>query len=478
MLSDYKTLQDLQKDLFSGVFSCYDLVNQYLNACKDQSHLNAFVELYEEQVLKHAREVDQKIRSGNQGKMAGLVLGIKDNLCLTGHTVTAGSQILQGFSSQITATAVQRLLDQDALIIGRLNCDEFAMGASNETSTYGPVKNAIDTERVPGGSSGGSAVAVQAGMCHASLGSDTGGSIRQPASFTGTWGYKPSYGVVSRHGLIAYASSFDQIGPITKSIEDMQAIMEVISGPDSWDATLVQNPVFTNPTNPSQSSQNKFYKIAVIQETIENPGLDPEIKQYTLDLLERLKQHGHQINWIDFPTLKQMVPCYYVLSTAEASSNLARFSGLTFGYRSPNAHSLDTTFTRSRSEGFGTEVKRRIMLGTFVLSSDHYEAYYTKAQKVRKLIQTKTEEVFEQYDFILTPTTATPAFKIGEKSKDPIAMYLADLYTVHANLAGIPAISIPMAQNQKSLPFGIQLMGPYLSDAQLLNAASQLYGLK
>ena len=467
-------LSDIQSKLRLGEISCVSLVEFYLQNIEKNKHLNAFLEVFELEARNKAIEVDAKIKNNTAGRLAGLVLGIKDNLCYTGHKVSASSKILEGYEAVYTATAVQRLLDEDAIIIGRLNCDEFAMGASNENSAYGPVLNFQDNTRVPGGSSGGSAVAVQANMCHASLGSDTGGSIRQPASFCGLWGYKPSYGCISRHGLLAYASSFDQIGPLTKSIEDLNLIMDVLSGPDQFDATAFQAKIAFGELQ-SVLSPKRF---AVIKECIENEGVDPEIKAHTMQAIAMLQEQGHTVEMVDFPLLDALVPAYYVLTTAEASSNLARYSGLLFGYRSPNAQDLNSTFVKSRSEGFGPEVKRRIMLGTFVLSSNHYDAYYTKAQKVRRLIQQKTEEIFATADFILLPTTSTPAFKLGEKANNPIAMYLADLFTVHANLAGNPAVSIPTGTHTNHMPYGLQLMAPMKKDKELLDIAAYLYHLK
>lgn len=473
MISDSDSLSQIQSKIATDLFSVHDLVLYHLRKIDEQNEtLNAFIEVFREEAIILAIEIDQKLKSGSAGKLAGLVIGLKDNICFKDHAVTASSKILNGFVSNYSATVVERLLSEDAIIIGRLNCDEFAMGASNETSYYGTVKNAANLNRVPGGSSGGSAVAVQANMCQAALGSDTGGSIRQPAAFCGNWGFKPSYGTVSRYGLLAYASSFDQIGPITKNAEDLIRLMSIIAGPDNFDATMkqIQYPHF-NINNPPASNK----KFAVLRDCIEHDGIDPEIKNHTLEVMEYLKKQGHSVDLVDFPMLDLLVPCYYVLTTAEASSNLARYSGLLYGYRSPNAADLNSTFTYSRSEGFGTEVKRRIMLGTFVLSSNHYDAYYTKAQKVRNLIKMKTDELFAKYDFILTPTTSTPAFELGEKSKDPIAMYLADLFTVHANIVGIPAISIPTAVASNKLPFGMQLMAPMFKDNELIHAAQNLY---
>jgi aspartyl-tRNA(Asn)/glutamyl-tRNA(Gln) amidotransferase subunit A len=462
-LKTYNRIAEIQADLFAGALTCEQLVNFYLSQIDAKKDLNAFLEVWADQAKTRAEAIDKKIKAGNAGKLAGLVMALKDVITYQNHKVSASSKILENFESQFSSTAVERLLAEDVIFIGRTNCDEFAMGASNENSAYGPVLNAADKTRVPGGSSGGSAVAVQANMCHAALGTDTGGSIRQPAAFTGVYGLKPTYGKVSRWGLLAYASSFDQIGPLTKSLEDMEKIIEIISGPDDYDSTVSQD----NYDALFHAEPNGKYHFAVMKEAIDHPGIHSEIKKMTLETIQNLENQGHKISYFTFPLLDYMVPVYYVLTTAEASSNLSRYSGLLFGKRSNAATDLETTFTLSRTEGFGTEVKRRIMLGTFVLSSDYYDAYYKKGQKVRRLIQQKTDEILETADAILIPTTSTPAFKIGEKSKDPISMYLADLFTVQANLAGIPAISIPYSQTAEGLPMGMQLMGKNFEERKL-----------
>ena len=467
-MESYNNLLSIQRDVLSGKIRLRELVLFYLDTIQKNKHLNAFLEIFEEEALLRAVEIDAKMVSGKAGKLAGMVIAIKDNLCYKDHHVSASSKILEGFTSIYSSTVVERLLAEDAIIIGRCNCDEFAMGASNETSPYGPVLNAADITKVSGGSSGGAAVAVQANMCLASIGSDTGGSIRQPAAFCGLFGLKPTYGRVSRWGLIAYASSFDQIGPITKNIDDMQIIMEVISGKDEFDATVSDKIV---PSYSKDFSTEKKYRIAYIKECIEHEGIDEEIKNVTLKKIDELKEAGHIVEEISFSYLDFLVPVYYVLTTAEASSNLSRFSGLSYGYRSKNITDLETTFKRSRSEGFGDEVKRRIMLGTFVLSSGFFDAYYTKGQQVRRLVQEKTNEILSQYDFILSPTTPTPAFKLGEKVSNPVAMYLADIFTVHANISGNPAISIPMKNHSNGMPIGLQLMSANFSEGELLQFA-------
>jgi aspartyl-tRNA(Asn)/glutamyl-tRNA(Gln) amidotransferase subunit A len=428
------------------------------------------LEVWDDEARARAIEIDARVKAGTAGRLAGVVIALKDVLASQGHKVSSSSKILQGFESIYNATVVQRLLDEDAIFIGRTNCDEFAMGASNENSAFGPVLNAADPSRVPGGSSGGSAVAVQAHMAHAALGSDTGGSIRQPAAFTGIYGLKPTYGLISRWGLLAYASSFDQVGPMTKSIEDTALLTEIMAGADGQDATMFQqaSPKYSAPTAPAKA------KFAVMREAVEGEGIDAEVKQMMLGLIAKLEALGHEVTYFDFPLLDYMVPAYYVLTTAEASSNLSRYTGMLYGKRSEKAHDLDSTYTMSRTEGFGEEVKRRIMLGTFVLSSDQYDAYYDKAQRVRQVIRTETEKVLADVDAILLPTTSTPAFKLGEKAADPVAMYMADLLTVQANLAGNPAISIPAGKTQGGLPMGVQLMTGILEEQKLFDLSKLL----
>jgi aspartyl-tRNA(Asn)/glutamyl-tRNA(Gln) amidotransferase subunit A len=468
----YSTLAETRKGLSNHSISCVSLVRHFLSRIEDQRHLNAFLEVFGESALVKAAEVDEKLKAGKAGKLAGLVIALKDNICYKGKQVTAASKILGNFVSLYSSTVVERLLAEDAIIIGRCNCDEFAMGSSNENSAFGVVLNPHDPKKVSGGSSGGSTVAVAAGLCHAALGTDTGGSIRQPASFCGVVGMKPTYGRVSRHGVIAYASSFDQVGPLTNSVEDAAAILEVIGGMDEFDSTLSSKPV---PAYVSELTKPESkVKIAYIKECVEHEGLDPHIRAYIQGLITRLRSEGHTVEAVDFPYLDYMVPAYYVLTTAEASSNLSRYDGVHYGYRSPNAFDLESTYKKSRSEGFGIEVKRRIMLGTFVLSEGYYDAYYSKGQKVRRLIQDKTNAVFKDYDFILLPTTPGTAFEFGANSADPIKMYLEDIFTVHANHAGIPAISLPMGKHPNGMPFGVQLMAKHFEEAALFRFAEHL----
>lgn len=456
-----RNFTEVKYTLSSGC-SVLDVVESYLKVINQNADLNAFLEVFEESAREQAVRIDEKRKSGKEGRLAGMVIGLKDNLCYKGHKVSAGSNILKGFESLYTATAVQRLIDEDAVIIGRLNCDEFAMGSSNETSAFGPVKNNLNKNLVPGGSSGGSAVAVSAGMCTASLGSDTGGSIRQPASFTGTYGIKPSYGRISRYGLIAYASSFDQIGTFTNSLEDAALLLEIMAGEDDFDSTVSSIPV----EDYSAFEKVPKLKIAVIKESFETEGIDSEVVSKMEEIILNLQKEGHIVEKVSFPFLEYMVPTYYVLTTAEASSNLSRFDGVHFGYRSEIAKGVEDTYKKSRTEGFGPEVKRRIMAGTFVLSNEFYEAYYTKGQKVRRILKNRTEEILGEFDLILLPTTPSTAFELNGV-KDSIQMYLQDIFTVHANLTGNPAISLPLGKHSNGMPFGIQVMGKNFGEKQM-----------
>jgi len=438
--------------------------------------LNVFLTVYSEESLLRAQEIDKKIKNGSAGRLAGLVVGLKDVLCHEHHPLQAGSKILDGFKSRFNATAVQRLLDEDAIIIGRQNCDEFAMGSSNENSAFGPVLNDIDNSRVPGGSSGGSAVGVMADLCQVSIGSDTGGSVRQPAAFCGVIGLKPTYSRISRYGLVAYGSSFDCIGIFSKSVEDNALVLEVMAGADEYDSTVSQLPVPSYTQELIQSDRK--YKIAFMNDVLQSPALQPAIKANIERKLNELKSHGHVVEGIDFPLNEYVLPTYYILATAEASSNLSRFDGVRYGYRSPNTTDLTSLYKKTRAEGFGKEVQRRILLGTFVLSASYYDAYYTKAQKVRRLIRDKLKEVLKKYDFIVTPTTPTTAFKLGAHSKNPVEMYLADLFSVQANVAGIPAISVPCGKDAEGLPIGLQIMADDFQESKLFQFSKILLTLE
>ena len=448
-------------------------VEHYLQQIDAGKRLNAFIEVYAEEALTKAAQLDKKRKEGHlPGKLHGVVIGLKDVICYKDHHVAASSKILKGFISVYSATAVERLLAEEAIIIGNLNCDEFAMGSTNENSAYGKVLNALDETRVPGGSSGGSAVAVQAGLCMVSLGSDTGGSVRQPADFCGIIGLKPGYGRISRYGLIAYASSFDQIGIFGNTVTDLALLLEVMAGADEFDSTVSQKEV---PAYSMQLSTHKKFRFAYFEEALTHPGLDPEIGLAIRERLEQLKKEGHEVKPVQFEWLDYIVPAYYILTTAEASSNLSRYDGVKYGYRT-TAPGVELTefYKQTRSAGFGKEVKRRIMLGTFVLSAGYYDAYFTKAQKVRKLLIDKTQLIFRDFDFIILPTSPVTAFKTGEKMDDPISMYLADIYTVMANLTGIPAISLPLFKHSNGMPFGLQVMANRFDEVSLLQVSKSL----
>jgi len=470
-LKEFDSLEAIRQELQGGSFTCIQLVEHYLANIQQQAHLNAFLETYAQEALERARLIDQKIAENRAGKLAGMVVGIKDVLCYEDHPLQCSSKILEGFESQFTATAVQRLLAEDAIIIGRQNCDEFAMGSSNENSAYGVVRNAANPDYVPGGSSGGSAVAVQANMCLVSLGTDTGGSVRQPAAFCGVVGLKPSYGRISRYGLAAYASSFDCIGIFGKNIEDVALVLEVIAGSDEFDATVSKQPV---PSYTQSLQFDKKVKVAYLKETLESEGLNKEVKTATQAKLQQLKEQDHTVESVDFPLLEYILPTYYILTTAEASSNLARYDGVRYGFRSSNNEDLLQMYTQTRTQGFGTEVKRRIMLGTFALSASYYDAYYTKAQQVRRLIKDATDQLFQEYDFIVLPTTPNTAFKIGAHNDNLVQMYLEDLFTVQANVVGIPAISIPNGVASNGLPIGLQVMAATYNEENLLSFSRYL----
>jgi len=464
-----KSFGEIKKEMSAGKLNCRELIDFYLKRIEANKHLNAFGD----EALLRAEEIDEKIRKGKSGRLAGMVIALKDNICYKGHRVSAASKILEGFVSLYHATVVERLLAEDAIIIGRCNCDEFAMGSSNEKSAYGKVLNPHDNRRVSGGSSGGSAVAVAAGLCTAALGSDTGGSIRQPASFCGVVGLKPSYGRISRYGLLAYASSFDQIGPLTNTIEDAALLLEIMAGKDAYDSTVSQNEVPNYHERLSKTDIGRL-RIAYIKDCIEHEGLDPEIKLHLEKTIVSLKAKGHIVEPVAFPFIDYAVPTYYVLTTAEASSNLSRYSGINYGYRAPEAKDPDMVYKKSRSKGFGKEVKRRIMLGTFVLSTGYYDAYYARGQKVRRIFVEKTNEIFKNFDLILLPTTPGTAFSFGQNDLDPVKMYLEDIFTVQANITGLPAISLPLGKHSNGLPFGVQLMARKYNEMTLLTFSKEL----
>jgi len=463
----YKNHQEKIGQIRSGKLSLSENVSFFLKRIEEYKHLNAYNFVFED-CLVQTKIIEEKIKTGNYGKLAGMVIAIKDVLAIKDRPLTCSSNILKNFISTYTATAVQKLIDEDAIIIGKTNCDEFAMGSSNENSAFGPVLNPIDTSRVPGGSSGGSAVAVAAGLCDAALGTDTGGSIRQPAAFCGVYGLKPTYGRVSRYGLTAFASSFDSIGPFANNLEDISLILSVIAGHDEKDSTS-QN--INVPDFLSLFKTAKKFKIGLPKEYFKE-GLDNDIRSAIESEITKLKNAGHEIIDIDLPHNEYSIATYYILTTAEASSNLARFDGARYGYRSEQSGDLLNMYENSRSEGFGSEVKRRIMLGTYVLSAGYYDAYYRKAQRVRRLLKNDFDCAFEKVDVIVTPTTPTKPFKIGEKSNDPLAMYLEDIYTTSVNLAGLPGINIPIVKKTGELPIGMQVITKQFDELKLLQFSS------
>ncbi len=449
-----------------GQLKAEDLTKDCINRIKEgNAKINAFLEIFEQSALAQARAIDAKDPS-QRGKLAGVCVAIKDNILYKGHTASCASKMLENYKAPYNAFVVERLLAEDAIIIGRTNMDEFAMGSSNENSAFGPVKNPLDLERVPGGSSGGSAAAVAAGMITMALGSDTGGSIRQPAAFCGIYGMKPTYGSVSRYGLVAFASSADQIGPLTADLQDNALLLEVLSGHDPKDSTSAQKPAFK-----MAELETKGLTVGIPSDFLEN--LNPEIRSCLDKATEVLSDKGINFKEISLPYAKYSSPCYYILTSSEASSNLARFDGLRYGYKDESAGDLEDSYLKDRAK-FGPEVKRRIMLGTFSLGSAHAEDYYLKAQKVRALIANDFAEAFKQVDAILMPTTPNTAFKLGEKTEDLISLYLSDLYTAPANIAGLPALSFPYGKDAKGLPVGLQLYGNYFEEAKLYALAALL----
>ncbi len=470
-MKKHTTLKNLQKHLFAGQTTCSELVRGFLKRIQEKQNLNIFLEVFSDEATLLAKKIDQKIKNKTAGRLAGLVVGIKDNICYKDHIVTAASKILKNFQSTYSATVIDRLLKEDAIIIGRINCDEFAMGSTNENSAYGAVKNPLNADLVPGGSSGGCAAAVSTNLCHITLGTDTGGSIRQPAAFCDVIGFKPSYGMVSRHGLIAYASSFDQIGPISQSVEDIDEVMKIISGTDNFDSTCV----FSREDYNTSFKTPKKMKISVIKDAAEHHLLHPDVKRSFSKLLEKIKHFGHQIKYVEMPILNYLVPTYYILTTAEASSNLARYDGVKYGMsKRKDINHWEALIKQTRSKGFGKEVKRRVLLGTFVLSEGYYDNYYSKAQKIRRLVQEKTQEILKSSDFILLPTSPTTPFKLAEEHKDPTILYLQDVFTVQANLSGNPAMSIPIFKYKTDGPVGAQLIGKTGKDRELLSLGNHI----
>ena len=466
-----KSFDVLRAELSEGTTTCEKITEEYLRVIGEKKHLNALLAVFPEKAMEQAKLVDRKLQSGKAGALAGMVLSIKDLICVKNERVTCGSKILENFVSLYDATVVQRLRDADAIIIGKNNMDEFAMGSSTENSAYGRVKLPQDEDRVPGGSSGGSAVAVRAGMSTASLGSDTGGSIRQPAAFCGVVGVKPTYGRVSRYGLVAFASSFDSIGPLALTTRDAASILQVIAGHDPNDSTSADVPV---PNYISQLTKDvKGTRIGIPREYF-GDALDSEIRDAIEQKIDILRAHGATIEEVNLPHTEYTIATYYILATAEASSNLARYDGARYGFRDEDVADLSAIYIKSRSKGFGAEVKRRIMLGTYVLSAGYYDAYYRKGQKVRRLIKEDFDKAFKQVDCLIAPTSPTTSFKAGDKMDDPLQMYLSDIYTTSINLAGIPGMSIPCGQDHQGLPIGMQILGPQFGESAILRVADFL----
>lgn len=471
----FSSYRDLREKLLSKSLSVESVVSAYLSRIEEQAHLNAYLAVFKESALARAKALDEKLASGKTvGKLFGMPIAIKDNIAIKGEKLTCASKILENFTSIYTATAVERLLAEDVVILGKTNLDEFAMGSSNENSAFGAVKNPIDASCVTGGSSGGSAAVVGGDLALVALGSDTGGSVRQPASFCNVVGLKPSYGRISRYGLVAFGSSFDQIGVLAKTAEDAALTLEVMAGEDAMDSTSSNKPVepyadaLLDPTTLRIGVPKEFFTDA----------LDKEVKSMIDTVLEKINAQGARLVEISLPHSEYALATYYILATAEASSNLARYDGARYGYRSNDIKDLTELYVKSRSEGFGKEVKRRIMLGTYVLSAGYYDAYYRKAQKVRRLIRDDYLKAFEQVDVIVSPTSPMPPFKFGEKTTDPLTMYLADIYTVPMNLAGVPAISVPIGFNSNKLPIGLQLIGNLFAESTLIGASKLVEALR
>ncbi|PQJ35934.1 aspartyl/glutamyl-tRNA amidotransferase subunit A [Salinibacter sp. 10B] len=511
---DQPTFAEAHRALDAGETTCEALVSSFLDRIDDRNdELNAFTTVDRDGALNHARYLDSQRERGNARPLSGLVLAVKDNICIRGYPVSCGSKMLKDFSSLYDATVIERLRDAGAIFIGKTNCDEFAMGSSNETSHFGPVRNPHDPDYVPGGSSGGSAAAVAAGMCHAALGSDTGGSVRQPSAFCGVVGLKPTYGRVSRSGLVAFASSLDVIGPLANSVEDVATLLNVMAGEDPNDSSSA--PVDVPDYTQALTGEVEGLKVGLPDEYF-TEGLDPTIRHMVRDQVATLEDQGAEIERVSLPHTEYGVATYYLLATAEASSNLARYDGIRYGFRADlqetkhelrerrkelqrelsaartkgdddrvteleaelddEQSALDALYTRTRTEGFGDEVKRRIMLGTYALSAGYYDKYYEKAQRVRTLIRHDFDRAFEDVDVLVTPTTPTPPFQLGEKTDDPLEMYLNDIYTVTANLAGIPGLTVPIGSHPETdnLPVGLQLLGPHFDESVLLQVGDVL----
>lgn len=460
-----KTIKEIRKDLDSKKYSSEELTQEYLNRIKEKDpEIHAYLEVFEKEALEQAKLADERIKKGDIDILTGIPCAIKDNILIKGKKCTAGSKMLENYTASYNAFVIEKLKKQGAVFLGKTNLDEFAMGSSTENSYFGVTRNPHDLDRVPGGSSGGSAAAVAADMCVFALGSDTGGSIRQPASFCGVVGLKPTYGTVSRNGLIAFASSLDQIGPFAKSVEDAKILYDVLKEKDFKDSTNIEV------KEKSEQFDVKKIKLGVPKEYF-GVGLDKEVEEAIKKTIEKYKEKGVEIVEISLPHSKYALACYYIIAPAEASANLARFDGIRYGFKA-EGENIDDIYSNTRTQGFGEEVKRRIMLGTYTLSSGYYDAYYKKALKVRSLIKKDFEEAFEKVDAILGPVSPILPFKIGEKTDDPLSMYLADIYTTPINLAGVPAISVPTFESKQGLPIGLHIIAPHFEESKLLNIAN------
>jgi len=462
----------IREMIVSGNITLSDVLDYYLNKIKTENdHLNCFISITEDIAKNSARKLEKRLSNGDQpGMLAGIPIAIKDNIITKDIITTCGSHMLSEFIPPYNSSVVEYLLAEDAIIVGKTNMDEFGMGSSNENSYFGNVLNPIDNDYVPGGSSGGSACAVSSGMVPLALGSDTGGSVRQPASFCGVVGLKPSYGAVSRYGLVAFGSSLDQIGPIARSVDECALLFSVISKYDQRDSTCSD---FVKPDYMAEIDDFEKIKIGVPDEYF-GEGIDPEVRQSVENALDKFRDIGCERISVSLPTTDKAIAAYYIIANAEASSNLTRYDGVHYGYRSDQSDSIDDMYKNSRSDGFGDEVKRRIMLGTHALSSGYYDKYYQKAIRVRDVISQEFRQTFSKADLIITPTSPTPAFKLGEKTDNPLAMYLSDIFTVSVNLAGLPAISIPCGKTTGGLPIGLQIIGDMFSENTIFKLAKRL----
>ncbi len=462
---EHRSLLEWRESLRRREISAQELVEYYLERIRRlDPQIKAYLTVCEEEARRQAREADRRLSAGEELPLLGVPLAIKDNICTRGVRTTCASKILENFVPPYDATVIERLKAAGAILLGKTNLDEFAMGSSTENSAFFPTRNPWDTERVPGGSSGGSAAAVAADLCAGALGSDTGGSIRQPASFCGVVGFKPTYGRVSRYGLVAFASSLDQIGPLTRTVADTALLLQVIGGPDERDTTSWPEPqpdYLAELEKPLSS-----LRLGIPKEAF-GEGLSPEVRRVLEEALREAEKLGHEIREVSLPHLEYALPAYYIIAPAEASSNLARYDGVKYGFRAPGRDLIDM-YKKTRSQGFGAEVKRRIMLGTYALSAGYYEAFYRKASQVRTLIIRDFEEAFRQADLILMPASPTPAFRLGEKTDDPLKMYLSDIYTIPVNMAGLPGLSLPVGFTENRLPVNLQVIGPQLADALVL----------